>query len=122
MGRIENKMAKKVTAQSANAQIVSYRHTDKRKYNPEVGIVTPATDPEEGKTRWAYDPHIDPALQFDSSRAGIEKLIDEALASGDKEAMAAALVELKRMQSPYLNWAGKAERTSFDIDTVSLCA
>lgn len=24
------------------------------------------------------------------------------------------------MQSPYLNWAGKAERTSFDVDTVSL--
>jgi len=113
-------MAKKVTAQSADAQIVSYRHADKRKNNPEVGIVTPATDPEEGKTRWAYDPHIDPALQFDPNRAGIEKLIDDAVASGDKEAMAAALEELKRMQSPYLNWAGKAERTSFDIDTVSL--
>src|SRR5690606_36253186 len=25
-----------------------------------------------------------------------------------------------RMQAPYLNWAGKAERTSFEIDTVSL--
>ncbi len=112
-------MAKK-TAQSADAQIVSYRHADKRKNNPEVGIVTPATDPEKGKTRWVYDPHIDPSLQFDPSRAGIEKLIDDALASGDKEAMAAALEELKRMQSPYLNWAGKAERTSFDIDTVSL--
>jgi len=120
LNRIENKMAKKVTAQSADAQIVSYRHADKRKNNPEVGIVTPATDPEEGKTRWAYDPHIDPALQFDPNRAGIEKLIDDAVASGDKEAMAAALEELKRMQSPYLNWAGKAERTSFDIDTVSL--
>ncbi len=34
--------------------------------------------------------------------------------------MVAALQELKRQQSPYLNWAGKAERTSFDIDTVSL--
>ncbi len=112
-------MAKK-TVQSTEAQIVSYRHADKRKNNPEVGIVTPATDPEKGKTRWVYDPHIDPSLQFDPSRAGIEKLIDDALASGDKEAMAAALEELKRMQSPYLNWAGKAERTSFDIDTVSL--
>ena len=114
---------KKSTAQSPDdsaAQIISYRHADKRKNNPEVGIVTPATDPEAGKTRWAYDPHIDPALQFDPSRAAIEKLIDDALASGNQAAMVAALQELKRQQSPYLNWAGKAERTSFDIDTVSL--
>lgn len=114
---------KKSSAQSPDesaAQIISYRHADKRKNNPEVGIVTPATDPEAGKTRWAYDPHIDPALQFDPQRSSIEKLIDDALASGDQAAMAAALQELKRQQSPYLNWAGKAERTSFDIDTVSL--
>jgi len=104
----------------SDAQIISYRHNDKRKNNPEVGIVTPATDPDEGKTRWAYDPHIDPALQFDPNRANIEKLIDDALASGDQDVMAAALAELKRLQSPYLNWSGKAERTSFDIDTVSL--
>ncbi|RYU57049.1 site-specific DNA-methyltransferase [Methylolobus aquaticus] len=102
------------------AQIIAYRHTDKRKNNPEVGMVTPATDPDGDKTRWAYDPHLDPALQFDSQRAAIETLIDEALASGDAERMREALEELKRRQSPYLNWAGKAERTSFDIDTVSL--
>lgn len=117
-------MAKKKSSTQAPdesaAQIISYRHADKRKNNPEVGIVTPATDPEAGKTRWAYDPHIDPALQFDPSRAAIEKLIDDALATGDQAAMVAALQELKRQQSPYLNWAGKAERTSFDIDTVSL--
>lgn len=102
------------------AQIISYRHADKRKNNPEVGMVTPATDPEAGKTRWAYDPHLDPALQFDPARANIEKLIDDALASGDTDRMREALEELKRLQSPYLNWAGKAERTSFEIDTVSL--
>lgn len=111
---------KKIVSGDGDAQIISYRHNDKRKNNPEVGIVTPDTDPDEGKTRWAYDPHIDPALQFDPSRAAIEKLIDDALASGDKETMAAALYELKRQQSPYLNWAGKSERTSFDVDTVSL--
>ena len=106
------------------AQIISYRHADKRKNNPEVGMVTPATDPEAGKTRWAYGPHLDPALQFDPARANIEKLIDDALEgyanSGDPERMREALEELKRLQSPYLNWAGKAERTSFEIDTVSL--
>lgn len=106
-------------------QIISYRHQDKRKNNPEVGMVTPATDPEAGKTRWQhrqhlYDPHLDPALQFDSQRGRIEAIIDDALASGDSERMRSALEELKRLQTPYLDWAGKAERTSFDVDTVSL--
>ena len=34
--------------------------------------------------------------------------------------MRMALEELKRLQSPYLQWAGKAERTQFEVDTVSL--
>ncbi|MEO8384094.1 MAG: site-specific DNA-methyltransferase [Betaproteobacteria bacterium] len=100
--------------------ILSYRHADKRKNNPQVGLVNEANDPAVPKTEWRYDPHIDPALAFDSSRAYVEKLIDDALSSGDESIMKAALTELKRADSPYLNWAGKAERTSFDIDTVSL--
>jgi len=108
------------TADSGDAQILSYRHPDRRANNPEVGMVTPATDPEAGKTRWAHDPHLDPELRFDSARAGVECLIDDALAGDDPAAMRAALEELKRLQSPYLSWAGKAEGTSFAVDLVSL--
>jgi adenine-specific DNA-methyltransferase len=104
----------------AAATVLAYRHDQKRVNNPEVGMVTPDTDGEERARRWAYDPHIDPALAFDVGRAGIERLIDDALASGDAETMREALATLKRMAEPYLNWAGKAERTSFEIDTVSL--
>jgi adenine-specific DNA-methyltransferase len=102
------------------AQITSYRHLDRRKNNPEVGVVNTSTDPDSPKTAWNYDPHLDPALQFDISRSSIETLIDDALASGEEAEMRAALEELKRLQSPYLNWTGKAERTSFAVDTVSL--
>ncbi len=106
------------------ARVLSYRHQDKRKNNPQVGLVNEANDPQQPKTEWRYDPHIDPALQFDVGRAQVEKLIDDALAvyaeTGDHAAMRVALEELKRAGSPYLNWAGKAERTSFNIDTVSL--
>jgi adenine-specific DNA-methyltransferase len=102
------------------AEVLSYRHDDKRTNNPHVGMVDTHSDGVEGKIVWRYDPHIDPALQFDSQRATLENLIDDALASGDKDRMQAALEQLKRMQSPYLNWAGKAERTSFEVDTVSL--
>jgi adenine-specific DNA-methyltransferase len=111
-------MAKKI--KDTNAEVLSYRHSDRRKNNPEVGVVSPDTDPDQPKTTYAYDPHIDPALHFDSKRFQIEKLIDDALVSGDVAIMKQALEQLKRQQSPYLNWAGRAEKTSFDIDTVSL--
>ncbi len=143
-------------------QIIAYRHPDRRANNPEVGMVTPLTDPEGGKQRWAYDPHLDPALQFDSQRGRVETLIDDALIDGATHAQWArnetlalidhalagpdaaamrdvlgtlraridellgpspslqALDELRQLQQPYLNWAGKAERTSFEVDTVSL--
>ena len=100
--------------------VLSYRHGEKRVNNPEVGMVHAVTDPDGEKTTWAYDPHLDPVLHFDSARAGIERLIDDALGSDDAERMRDALQELKRLQAPYLNWTGKAERTSFEVDTVSL--
>ena len=112
---------KKTTRKSDEpTQVVSYRHGETRVNNPEVGMVHAGTDPDGDKTTWAYDPHLDPVLNFDSARGGIETLIDDALASDDPQRMKDALVELKRLQQPYLNWTGKAEKTSFDVDTVSL--
>lgn len=101
-------------------QVLSYRHAETRVNNPEVGMVHPDNDPDQPKTVWKYDPHLDPELMFDSQRGAVEKLIDDALASEDADAMRDALVELKRLQEPYLNWAGKAEGTTFAVDTVSL--
>lgn len=110
----------RTNAKNQASEVLSYRHGDKRTNNPHVGMVDTHSDGVEGKAVWQYDPHIDPALNFDSHRSTIEHLIDDALASGDKDQMQKALEQLKRMQSPYLNWAGKAERTRFDVDTVSL--
>ena len=107
-------------ASNGEAQVLAYRHADRRKNNPEVGLVNEASDPEQAKTPWHYDPHLDPALQFDSARARAEKLIADALAGDDPTAMRHALEELRRMSAPYLQWTGKAERTSFEVDTVSL--
>ncbi len=101
-------------------EVLSYRYDETRVNNPEVGMVHSDTDPDGEKARWSYDPHLDPILNFDSARGGIEMLIDDALASDDPERIKAALQELKRLQAPYLNWTGKAEKTSFEVDTVSL--
>lgn len=118
-GRVSSKK-KAARKPDGPAQVLSYRHGETRVNNPEVGMVHAGSDPDGDKTVWAYDPHLDPVLNFDSARAGIEKLIDDALASDDPERMKDALQELKRLQTPYLNWTGKAERTSVEVDTVSL--
>ena len=115
------KPRKKTARKSSDpAEVLSYRHGDTRVNNPEVGMVHAETDPDAPKTEWQYDPHLDPELNFDSARASIENLIDDALESDDAERMKDALKELKRLLAPYLNWTGKAERTSFEVDTVSL--
>jgi adenine-specific DNA-methyltransferase len=119
VGRV-GKKAKKRSSASGPAQVLSYRHPDKRANNPEVGMVHVQNDPDQPKTVWRYDPHLDPALEFDGTRAKIEELIDDALGSGDTDKMRDALIELKRLQQPYLTWSGKAERTNFEVDTVSL--
>src|SRR3954447_13859105 len=74
-------MAARKSTKGAKRSIEQYDHTkQQRKNNPPVGLVTPETDQGETKRTYAYDPHIDPALQ----------------------------------------WAGKVERTSFEVPTVSL--
>ena len=66
---------------NAKRNIDSYAHADKERVNnPPVGLVTPDTDKDAGRQTYAYDPHLDPQLQ----------------------------------------WAGKAEHTSFEVPTVSL--
>lgn len=87
---------------SDQAQVLFYRFDEKRKNNPHVGMVDTASDGLEETTEWAYDPHLNPELYFDSSstRAQVETLIDDALGSDDQARMKAALEELKRLQSP----------------------
>ena len=46
--------------------MLSYRHGETRVNNPEVGMVHADTDPDGEKTVWAYDPHLDPVLNFDN--------------------------------------------------------
>ena len=80
MARKKRRRAK-ASAPAGGKAIAAYEHAEReRANNPPVGLVTPETDPESPPGEYAFDPHLDPSLQ----------------------------------------WAGKAERTSFEIPTVSL--
>ncbi|MGB7902824.1 MAG: site-specific DNA-methyltransferase [Halobacteriota archaeon] len=104
-----------------NKEIEQYDHKGKERVNiPPVGLVTPETDPDIGQKSYSFEPHLDPALGFDSQRNDIEIIISNGLNAERLEDAKAALYELQRRQEPYLNWAGKAEHTSFEERTVSL--
>jgi adenine-specific DNA-methyltransferase len=127
------------TSDFAPKEVAAYEFSSTRKNNPEVGLVTPDTDPEAGKTTWAFDPHLAPELRFDSQgiRQQVEGLLLEIQASttliatlaaqgatdelkAAQTRVASAVEKIHKLQSPFLAWAGKAERTSFEVDTVSL--
>jgi hypothetical protein len=47
---------------SKKKPIDQYDHKGKKRVNnPPVGLVTPETDKETGKKKYAYDPHLDPS-------------------------------------------------------------
>lgn len=50
----------------------SYKHdAEKRPNTPPVGLVSTATDPIEGKTKFEHDPHIDPYLSWAGKKEGM---------------------------------------------------
>jgi adenine-specific DNA-methyltransferase len=103
--------------------INQYVHSNnKRPYNPPVGLVTSETDKETPKTKYVYDPYLDPSLSFDGRqvRDEISAVIGRGLSATTIDEAKTALEALRRAQEPYLNWSGKAEHTSFAVDTVSL--
>ena len=58
-------MAKR--GKKSEREIESYAHPDKdRVNNPQVGLVTSATDPDVGSKSYNHDPHLDPYLSWAS--------------------------------------------------------
>ena len=52
-------------AKDKKKSIEKYDHADKsRKNNPPVGLVTPDNDRDAEAKTYAYDPHLDPTLQW----------------------------------------------------------
>lgn len=57
--------------------IEQYKHKDKtRLNNPQVGMVSQANDPDAGKKRYSYDPHLDPTLVWTGKKEQAELDVD----------------------------------------------
>lgn len=94
---------KKPRKPASNARdIDAYEHSATRVNNPPVGLVTPATDPVDGVPT-PSDPADDGTLPRRPTKQAPKKVY-----------------QYDPHLDPQLVWAGKAERTSFEIPTVSL--
>lgn len=89
---------------------------------PEVGTQAQFKKKKAPRT-YRFDPSLAPELQWDGQNAAREHgeaLIRRILDAESLEDAKGAARELERLGRPFLNWAGKAERLSFDVPTLPL--
>src|SRR6516164_4075445 len=88
---------------------------------PDIGIQAQFKKKRE-PAKYRYDRSLDPQLSWDinAEREHAEALIEKVRGAKDVEEARTAGDELKPISSPFLNWAGKAERNSFNVPTLPL--
>ena len=115
-------MAKpKVPAKSPHAE--SYKHPEaKSLMRPDVGTQAQFKKKKPPRT-YRYDSSLSPALDWDGqnpAREQGEALIQQILEAEKLDVAKTSAAKLKALSKPFLNWAGKAERLSFDVPTLPL--
>lgn len=101
----------------------NYKHPESTSVmRPDVGTQAQFKKRRPAKT-FRYDDSLSPALQWDGQNAAREQgetLIRQALEAVTLEDAKIAASKLKALSTPFLDWAGKAERLSFDVPTLPL--
>jgi adenine-specific DNA-methyltransferase len=117
----EGEMAKPRNANPQHAE--NYSHPEaKSLLRPDVGTQAQFKKKKPPMT-YRYDSSLSPALEWDGqnpTREQGEALIQEILDAEALEGAKSAAAKLKALGEPFLNWAGKAERLSFDVPTLPL--
>ena len=124
------------TRKKTGKKAESYEHAGEAVLRPEVGTQAQFQKKKAPKT-YRYDSSLSPALDWDGQNPARElgewllARIEEAAALevphrfaeprrfGDVEVggLQDAIAALKALGRPFLDWAGKAERPSFDVPT-----
>jgi adenine-specific DNA-methyltransferase len=117
-------MAKSKNGKSkAPREASTYRHPEADSpLRPDVGT-QPQFKKRKPPVTYRYDSSLSPELNWDGqnhARETGEALIRQILEAKSLEDAKHAAERLKAMSGPFLNWAGKAERLSFDVPTLPL--
>ena len=130
-------MAKRAVKTPKRAEV--YQHDERAVLRPDVGTQAQFKKRREPK-RYRYDDSLSPALEWDgqnharelgewllaqiddASRLDPPHRFDQPRSFNGIEiaGLADAVEALKRISQPFLDWAGKAERLSFDVPTLPL--
>jgi adenine-specific DNA-methyltransferase len=101
----------------------TYRHREAESpLRPDVGTQAQFRKKKPPAT-YRYDSSLAPELNWDGQNPARERgeaLIARILDAKSIEEAKSAGAELKALSKPFLNWAGKAERLSFDVPTLPL--
>ncbi len=124
--------------QKARSRAETYKHEEEALLRPDVGTQAQFRKKRAPKT-YRYDSSLSPALDWDDQ--GVRALGEWLLAQIEEaarlepphrfpeprtesgitiEGLEDAVAELKKISRPFLDWAGKAERLSFDVPTLPL--
>ena len=134
---------KRSVSDEALPAVQDYRHKQQAAARPEAGAAPRFRATKQSAT-YRYDSSLAPALEWDMAPARetaswLLAAIEDAAALPNQTFPAPrelhgadgavllrvtglqdALAALKRMQAPFLNWTGKAERFSFEVPTLPL--
>jgi len=101
----------------------SYKHPESNQpMRPEVGTQAQFRK-KKAPQIYRYDSSLSPALDWDGqnpAREQGEALIRQVLEARTLQEAKTAAEKLKALSKPFLDWAGKAERLSFDVPTLPL--
>ncbi|HSB04810.1 MAG TPA: hypothetical protein VLK23_06400 [Thermodesulfobacteriota bacterium] len=109
--------------EQADENVVDYRHKSVKRLNiPPAGLAARGEIVREKKVRYAYNPHLSPALRFDATGKtdSIEKLIEDSARRKLNPNEIKLLQEALRNHEPWLEWAGKREQQWCVADPVAL--
>ncbi len=108
---------------SGGAAVTSLTYTAKRKNLPPAGIEAHGVVREAPAVRYAFNPHLPPALRSSPEPAKADRL-PELLAAARERALTAdeadELAEALRRHEPWLEWSGKREKPWFEVEPVAL--
>ncbi|MDY7053368.1 site-specific DNA-methyltransferase [Limnospira fusiformis] len=102
-------------------EVQDYTHNKQHPQRPDIGTESQFQKPKPPVT-YRYDSSLAPELNWDENpaREKAEALITKILNATSLEEAQAAALELKSMGEPFLNWSGKAERSSLEVPTLPL--
>lgn len=110
------------TKSSKQRRAEPYVHDEEALLRPDIGTQAQFRKKKLPKA-YRYDSSLSPALDWDGQNAARERgeaLIRRIVEADSSEEARTAAEELARLSQPFLNWAGKAERLSFDVPTLPL--